>query len=149
MLVYAPLKGEIIPLTEAPDKVFASEALGKGIAINPTEGKVVAPFNGTVAMLYDTKHAIGLVSDDGIEILIHIGLDTVKLNGEHFTAHVAQGDAVTCGQTLVTFDMGAITKAGYPLVTPVIVSNTPKYSAVNNIKLGDTDFSEKILSVAK
>ena len=147
--VYSPLKGQIIPLTEAPDAVFASEALGKGIAINPSEGKVVAPFNGTVAMLYDTKHAIGLVSNDGVEILIHIGLDTVKLNGEHFTAHVAQGDAVTCGQTLVTFDMDAITKAGYPLVTPVIISNTPKYSEVSNIKMGDTDFSEKVLTVTK
>ncbi|WP_028236287.1 PTS beta-glucoside transporter subunit IIBCA [Pseudobutyrivibrio sp. MD2005] len=147
--VYAPLKGEIIPLTESTDPVFASEALGKGIAINPSEGKVVAPFNGTVAMLYDTKHAIGLVSDDGIEVLIHIGLDTVKLNGEHFTAHVAQGDKVSCGQTLVTFDMNAITKAGYPLVTPVIVSNTPNYSEVNSIKMGETDLSEKILAVAK
>ena len=147
--VYSPLKGQIIPLTEAPDAVFASEVLGKGIAINPSEGKVVAPFNGTVAMLYDTKHAIGLVSNDGVEILIHIGLDTVKLNGEHFTAHVAQGDAVTCGQTLVTFDMDAITKAGYPLVTPVIISNTPKYSEVSNIKMGDTDFSEKVLAVTK
>ena len=123
--------------------------IGKGIAINPSEGKVVAPFNGTVAMLYDTKHAIGLVSDDGVEILIHIGLDTVKLNGEHFTAHVAQGDAVTCGQTLVTFDMDAISKAGYPLVTPVIVSNTAKFAEVNSIKMGNTDFSEKVLAVAK
>ena len=147
--VYAPLKGQIIPLTEAPDKVFASEALGKGIAINPSEGKVVAPFNGTVAMLYDTKHAIGLVSDDGIEVLIHIGLDTVKLNGEHFTAHVAQGEKVTCGQTLVTFDMDAITKAGYPLVTPVIVSNTQKFSNVSSIKMGETELSEKVLAVAK
>ena len=147
--VYSPLKGEIIPLTEAPDKVFASEALGKGIAINPTEGKVVAPFNGTVAMLYDTKHAIGLVSEDGVEVLIHIGLDTVKLNGEHFTAHVAQGDKVSCGQTLVTFDMDAITKAGYPLVTPVIISNTPKFAEVSNVKMGNTDFSEKVLTVTK
>ena len=147
--VYSPLKGEIIPLTEAPDKVFASEALGKGVAINPAEGKVVAPFNGTVAMLYDTKHAIGLVSDDGVEVLIHIGLDTVKLNGEHFTAHVAQGDKVACGQTLVTFDMDAITKAGYPLVTPVIVSNTQKYTEVSTVKTGATDFSEKVLTVTK
>lgn len=147
--VYAPLKGQVMPLTEAPDPVFASEALGKGIAINPSEGKVVAPFNGTVAMLYDTKHAIGLVSDDGIEILIHIGLDTVKLNGEHFTTHVAQGDKVSCGQTLVTFDMDAITKAGYPLVTPVVISNTPKFSEVSIAKTGDTDFSEKVLAVVK
>ena len=100
-------------------------------------------------MLYDTKHAIGLVSEDGVEVLIHIGLDTVKLNGEHFTAHVAQGDKVSCGQTLVTFDMDAITKAGYPLVTPVIISNTPKFAEVSNVKMGNTDFSEKVLTVTK
>lgn len=126
-LLTAPIEGEIIPLSEIKDEAFAQGALGQGIAIEPTEGKVVAPFDGTVMTLFPTKHAIGLISDNGMEVLIHIGLDTVQLNGEHFEAHVKQGDRIKKGQTLVTFDLEAIRKAGYVTQTPIVITNSQDY----------------------
>ena len=119
--IASPLNGEIVPLTEVKDETFASEMMGKGVAINPTEGKVVSPINGTVQMIFKTKHAIGLKSEDGAEILIHIGMDTVQLDGKHFTAHVKDGDKVKIGDTLVEFDMDAIKKEGYELITPCLL----------------------------
>lgn len=109
------------------DDAFAQGALGKGIAIEPIEGKVVAPFDGTVITLFPTKHAIGLVSDDGMELLIHIGMDTVQLEGKHFEALVSQGDKVKQGQALVNFDIEAIQEAGFSTITPVVVVNTTDY----------------------
>lgn len=125
--VASPIKGTVMPLSSVNDDAFAQGALGKGIAIEPSEGKVVAPFDGTVTTLFPTKHAIGFVSDDGMELLIHIGMDTVQLEGKHFEAHVAQGDKVKQGQTIVTFDMDAIKEAGFSLITPVVVVNTKDY----------------------
>lgn len=100
-----PIKGQVVPLTKVPDQVFASGAMGRGVGIVPSEGRAVAPVSGTVTTLFQTKHAIGITSDDGIEILIHIGIDTVKLNGEHFKAHVSQGDQINKGDLLVEFDI--------------------------------------------
>ena len=125
--IKAPIAGNIKPLSEVKDDAFAKGTLGKGIAIDPKEGKVVAPFNGTVMTLFPTKHAIGLVSDKGMEILIHIGLDTVQLEGKYFEAHIKQGDKVKEGQTLITFDIEAIKKEGYSLETPIIVTNSSDY----------------------
>lgn len=126
-VVASPIKGSIVPLAKVKDDAFAQGALGKGVAVNPSEGKVTAPFDGTVMALFPTKHAIGMISDNGCEILIHIGLDTVGLEGKYFTAHVAQGDKVKKGQLLISFDIEAIKKEGYSLETPVIVSNTADY----------------------
>lgn len=126
-VVGSPVKGTIIPLSKVKDDAFAQGTLGKGIAIEPSEGKVVAPFDGTVMTLFPTKHAIGLISDNGMELLIHIGLDTVQLEGKYFDAFVKQGDKVKKGQTLVTFDIDAIKAAGYSLETPVVVTNTTDY----------------------
>ena len=126
-VIASPLTGKVLPLTEVKDEAFSGELLGKGVAVEPTEGTVVAPCDGTVTTLFPTKHAVGIVSENGAEILIHLGLDTVKLNGEHFTAHVAQGDKVKKGQLLVTVDLDAVAKAGYSMVTPIIVTNTPDY----------------------
>ncbi|KAF1302331.1 MULTISPECIES: beta-glucoside-specific PTS transporter subunit IIABC [Enterococcus] len=125
--ISAPLQGEIAPLSVAKDEAFAQGALGKGILIYPKTGEVVAPFDGTVMTLFPTKHAIGLVSDGGLELLIHIGLDTVQLNGKFFEAHVQQGDHVKKGQALITFDLEAIKQAGYSVETPVIVTNAEDY----------------------
>jgi PTS system beta-glucosides-specific IIC component len=125
--VVSPLTGTVVPLTEVKDAAFSSEVMGKGIAILPSQGKVVAPANGEVTTLFNTKHAIGITSEDGVEILIHVGMDTVQLDGKYFTAHVKQGDTVKAGDLLVEFDMAKIKEAGYELVTPVIITNTANY----------------------
>lgn len=110
-----------------PDDTFASGLLGKGIGIQPTVGRVLSPVNGTVASLFRTHHAIGLEADDGSEMLIHVGIDTVKLDGLHFSAHVSQGDTVRVGDLLLEFDIAAIRAAGYDLTTPVLISNSDDY----------------------
>lgn len=145
--IASPLNGEMVPLTEVKDETFASEMMGKGIAINPTEGKVVSPINGTVQMIFKTKHAIGLKSEDGAEILIHIGMDTVQLDGKHFTAHVKDGDKVKVGDTLVEFDMDAIKKEGYELVTPVIITNTMDYLEIVPKEIKSVNAGEDIITI--
>jgi PTS system sucrose-specific IIC component len=132
-IVFAPAKGKAIPLSEVHDPTFASETLGKGMAIIPTEGKIYAPFDGTLDMLYDTMHALGLTSDDGIEVLIHVGIDTVKLNGKHFKAHAKSGDEVKKGQLLLEFDIDGIRADGYYVDTPVIITNTDEYKDVKMV----------------
>ena len=129
-VIGAPLKGEAIESSAVNDPTFAEEMLGKGMAIKPSEGKVYAPFDGTVAMVFDTKHAVSLVSDKGTEVLIHVGLDTVMLKGEHYTAHVESGASVKKGDLLLEFDMEAIAAAGYDTVTPVVVCNADDYKDV-------------------
>ena len=129
-VIGAPLKGEAVPSSEVSDPTFAEEMLGKGMAIKPSEGKVYAPFDGTVAMVFDTKHAVSLVSDNGAEVLIHVGIDTVMLKGEHYTACVEAGAAVKKGDLLLEFDMEAIKAAGYQLITPVVICNADDYKDV-------------------
>lgn len=128
--IASPIEGEIIPLSQVKDDAFATGVLGKGVAVLPKVGKVVAPVDGVLTTLFPTKHAIGITSTDGVEILIHVGMDTVQLQGEYFLAKVAQGDTVEKGQLLVEFDIEAIEKAGYALETPVIITNTKDYTAV-------------------
>ncbi len=123
----APLSGKVMDITEVEDAAFSSGALGKGVAIQPTEGVVVSPVDGTVATLFKTNHAIGLITETGAEILIHIGMDTVQLDGKHFTAKIAQGDKVVAGQPLVEFDIAEIEKAGYSVVTPVVITNSDDF----------------------
>ena len=134
--ILAPLSGDIIALDAVPDATFASGLIGAGAAIVPSEGKVVAPFHGEVSSLFSTKHAIGLMSRSGIEVLIHIGIDTVKLNGEHFTTCVKEGDPVKPGDLLITFDTRAIADAGYDLTTPVLISNSDSYAGLENAYTG-------------
>lgn len=129
-VIGAPLKGEAVPSVAVNDPTFAEEMLGKGMAIKPSEGKVYAPFDGIVAMVFDTKHAVSLVSEKGAEVLIHVGLDTVMLKGEHYTAHVESGAAVKKGDLLLEFDMEAIKAAGYQVITPVVVCNADDYKDV-------------------
>lgn len=145
--VYAPINGEAIPSAQVDDPTFASEALGKGLAIIPSEGKVYAPFDGTVEMLFDTKHAVAVTSDDGVEVLIHVGVDTVNLKGEGYTAHTATGEKVKKGQLLLEFDMDRIKKAGYQTVTPVIVTNSDEYKNVQVVKTGSVRAGDEVLTV--
>ncbi len=126
----APLSGKVMDITEVEDAAFSSGALGKGVAIQPTEGVVVSPVDGTVATLFKTNHAIGLVTETGAEILIHVGMDTVQLDGKHFTAKIAQGDKVVAGQPLVEFDIAEIEKAGYSVLTPVVITNSENFADV-------------------
>lgn len=126
-IVTAPVTGTMMPLSTAKDQAFAQGVLGKGVVIHPTVGEVVAPFDGTVMTMFPTKHAIGLVSDNGLELLIHIGLDTVQLDGKYFESHVEQGAKVKRGDKLVTFDIQAIEAAGYSVETPVIITNSADY----------------------
>uniref|UniRef100_UPI001ED9F063 glucose PTS transporter subunit IIA n=1 Tax=Buttiauxella sp. S19-1 TaxID=941430 RepID=UPI001ED9F063 len=128
--ILAPMSGTVLAMDQVPDSTFASGLLGEGAAIIPLTGRVIAPFHGEVASLFQTRHAIGLLSDSGIEMLIHIGIDTVKLDGQYFTAHVKVGDKIKPGDLLIEFDRQAILDAGYDLSTPVIISNSDEYTAV-------------------
>lgn len=126
-----PIPGNIIPLSEVKDSVFSTGMLGEGYAIEPTEGKVCAPFEGSVIMLFETKHAIGLRNDDGVEVLIHIGLDTVELHGQGFETLVEEGDRIAAGDVLVRFDKDLIQSKGYDLTTPVIVTNATEFRTLD------------------
>ena len=132
--VESPLNGTVIPLSEVHDEVFSSGMMGKGCAILPQEGKVFAPFAGKIVALTDTHHAIGMESENGIEILIHVGMDTVKLNGQGFSLHVSEGENVKKGQLLLEFDMDAIKRAGYEVTTPVIITNTDEFQTIETVR---------------
>ena len=147
--ICSPLKGNTIPLTEVPDETFAGEILGKGIAIEPSEGTVYAPCDAEVSTLFPTNHAIGLTTNDGVEILIHVGIDTVQLDGKGYKAFVAEGDKVSKGQKLIEFDIAEITAAGYKTVTPVIITNSDDYKEVTGLKSGDTASQDEIIKVVK
>lgn len=129
-VINSPLSGHVLPLAEMEDKVFSSNAMGKGLAVDPSIGEIIAPADGEVKILFPTKHAVGFVTDEGTEILIHVGMDTVELDGKYFTAYVSQGDKVKAGQKILSFDIEAIKEAGYSLITPIVVSNTGDYQDV-------------------
>ena len=146
--VYSPLEGESVPLSSVNDQTFASGILGNGVAVKPNVGRVVAPFSGEVSTLFDTKHAIGLTGDDGVELLIHIGLNTVELGGQYYDAKVKMGDRVEKGQTLIEFDKDKIEKAGYETITPVIISNIDSYKGMNET-LGGVKFGDVLIKLTK
>lgn len=145
--VYSPMQGTAVPLTEVPDDTFAAEILGKGMAVVPEDKEVISPVNGTVSTVFDTKHAVGITADDGMEILIHVGINTVELNGQYFTAHVKEGDLVKAGQPLLTADLKNIADAGYNLTTPVIITNSDDYEEVLMTVSGKVNFLDQILEV--
>ena len=145
ILVPSPFKGRVVTLADTGDEMFASEALGQGIAIEPETGEVIAPFAGTVSAVMG--HAIGLECDNGLELLIHVGIDTVNLNGKGFDPKVAQGDHVEAGALLMKFDISLIREAGYPVVTPVIVTNSEEYAKVSGIAEGSVSQSDPVLKV--
>ncbi|TWT25424.1 beta-glucoside-specific PTS transporter subunit IIABC [Planomicrobium sp. CPCC 101110] len=147
--IATPLRGQIVPLSQVSDEVFSSGAMGQGVAIEPLDNKLYAPFDGTVVMIALTKHAIGLRSNAGVELLVHIGLDTVKLDGKPFTLHVEDGAKIKKGDLLITFDREAIQKEGIQITTPLIVTNTHSYKEIIVENILDGIVGEKLLTVVK
>ncbi|ALP37654.1 PTS beta-glucoside transporter subunit IIABC [Paenibacillus sp. IHB B 3084] len=145
--VFSPIEGTVVSLSEVPDPAFASEAMGKGVAIEPTSGRVVAPFDGTITVAFKKKHALAVVSPKGAEILIHVGVDTVKLDGKHFTSHIKEGDQVKAGDLLLEFDVEQIRAAGYPTITPIIVTNSSAYSEILPTTKGQVRVQEPLLKL--
>lgn len=147
--IVSPISGEAVALSDVPDPTFAQEMMGKGIAIQPSVGKVYAPLSGEIMILFPTKHAIGIKGDNGVEILIHVGLDTVQLNGQYFDTKIEQGQRVQQGDLLLEFDMEQIQKAGYPMITPVLVTNTSEYSEINPVQFGKVEAGNNILTIKR
>lgn len=145
--ILSPIQGKLYPLSDAKDEAFTSETLGKGALIQPSNGKVYAPFDGTIVTLFPTKHAIGIVSDDGIEMLIHFGIDTVNLNGQHFTAFIEQGMKVKQGDLLLEADIEKIKAAGYETQVPVIITNSFNYQNIELSSKEDVSYQDVILKV--
>ena len=148
-LLYSPLEGTAIPMDQVKDETFAAEVLGKGVAVIPEKGQVKAPCNAVVETVFDTKHAIGLKADNGAELLIHIGVNTVELGGKYYETHVSEGDHVKAGQLLITFDMDRIKAEGYDVTTPLIVTNTDEYQDIKVLKTGKTDYRDHVLELIK
>ena len=147
IIIHSPLKGKTVKLENVEDASFSKGVLGKGIAILPSEGKLVAPCDGIISNLFATGHAIGITSDDGCEILIHVGIDTVRLNGRHFTVRTKQGNRVKKGDIMVEFDIDAITKEGYSLITPVLVTNSDEYFDIVETTNEKVDYSDQLIRV--
>ncbi len=145
-IIAMPLHGEILPLSNVKDAAFSQGILGKGLAIEPDQGEVVSPVNGVITTLFPTYHAIGITADSGVEILIHVGMDTVQLEGTHFHPLIQQGERVTVGQRLLEFDMEEIRKAGYSLITPVVITNSSQYLDILETGLKS---SEELLTVIR
>jgi PTS system beta-glucosides-specific IIC component len=146
-IIKAPLKGEVVELSSIKDETFASGIMGKGVAINPTKGKLVSPVNGVVTSIFPTLHAVGITSEDGVEILIHIGMDTVKLEGKHFKSYRKDGDTVSVGDVLIEFDMDAIKEAGYDLLTPIVITNSSQYTDVIATDKHSINIGENLMTV--
>lgn len=145
--ISSPVAGEVVPLAKVNDETFAQEIMGKGIAVMPKDGRVVSPVDGAVQMVFKTKHAIGILSDEGAEILIHIGIDTVKLDGKYFKAHVKAGDIVKKGDLLVEFDKEAIKSEGYDVITPVIITNSAMYLDVLGKDIKEVNAGDSLLTI--
>lgn len=145
----APCKGLAIPLSEVNDPTFSEEMIGPGAAVIPQEGKIVSPVDGEIGLVFETLHAISITADNGAEILIHVGLDTVKRNGEGFISHVAVGQKVKKGDLLLTVDLEALKADGYDVVTPVIVCNSDEFSKIEFVEKKDVEISEDIIAIKK
>jgi len=147
VVVGAHMNGIAMKMSAVADEAFASGALGEGVAIEPSEGKLYAPVDATIEAVFDSKHAISLTTEKGAEILLHIGIDTIKLGGKHFTPHVEEGQKVRKGDLLISFDMEAIKAAGYPLTTPMAVCNSEDYASVKALVTGPVKVGEDILKI--
>lgn len=149
IFIGSPIEGEAVSLKEVNDPTFAQEMLGKGIAIKPSNGRVVAPIDGEITILFETKHAISIVSEQGIELLIHIGLDTVNLKGENFKTYVKAGDKVKSGDLLIEFDIEKIKEAGYDTITPIVICNTFDFTDVKENIIGQVKELDKVIEIIK
>lgn len=146
-IVVSPIKGKVLNLSDIEDAAFSSGVLGQGVAIIPSDGKVVAPVNGVVTTLFPSLHAIGILSDEGVEVLIHIGLNTVQLEGRGFEACIKQGDRITKGQTILKFDIDVIKEAGYSVVTPIVVTNSSQFLDVVQTESKNIELEDNLITV--
>ena len=149
IVLAAPVKGECIPISEVADPTFAEEILGKGMAIKPADGRITAPVDGIVSTLFPTGHALGMTTEDGIEILIHVGLDTVQLEGQYFRPAVKAQQKVKKGELLLEADLDEIRKAGYDTVIPVIICNSEELSSLHCNTQGEVNAGEEIIAYSK
>lgn len=147
-VIGSPAKGKAVSLKEVNDPTFAEEMLGKGAAVIPEEGKIYAPADGEIGMVFDTLHAVSMTTDFGAEILIHIGLDTVKMKGDGFTGHVKAGDHVKKGDLLLEVDLEKVKTAGYDTITPVLVCNTPDYASVEGIRADAVNAGDDLIIIS-
>lgn len=147
-IIYSPCNGKVVPLSEVSDPTFAEKILGDGFAVIPSEGKIYAPADGEVTMVFDTLHAITITSTQGTELLIHIGLDTVTLKGEPFTVHVVAGDKVKKGDLLMDVDLDKIKAAGLEIITPVLICNTDEYAKIDLQKEGNVSLDDAVLKIS-
>jgi glucose-specific phosphotransferase system IIA component len=145
--IVAPVKGRVLPITQSADPAHQEEGLGKGVCFMPLGGKIYAPFDGTIEMVFDTKHAVNIKSEDGVEVLIHCGIDTVKLGGKGFKTHAAEGARVKAGDLLFEYDKDIIARAGFNLETQLVVTNTGDYKAITQAKSGDCLVGDVVLYV--
>ena len=147
--IYSPLAGMIVPLSQVNDPVFAEEMMGKGAAIIPSDGRVFAPCDGEVVTIFKTLHAVLMKTDSGAELIIHVGLDTVSLDGKYYVGYVKDGDRVSKGDLLIEFDIEAIRGAGFDVVTPVIVTNSTDYRDVKMVDSGTVAVGDQLLELVK
>lgn len=147
MMLAADAKGTVVPMEQIPDEVFAQGILGKCCGIDPAEGKVYAPVDGTITQAPDSGHALGIQGAGGVEVLIHVGVDTVEMKGDGFSPKVKEGDKVKKGQLLLKFDMAAISAAGYKLTTPVIITNTDDFTSVEPVATGKVTQGQDVVLV--
>lgn len=147
IIICSPVNGKIIPISDVSDPTFADEILGKTIAIIPESNRIVAPVNGSVEVMIETGHAVSIVSDQGIELLIHIGIDTVKLNGQFFKTYVSSGDKVKEGDTIIEFDEAQIKAAGYDTVIPIVICNSANYTKIECAQTGPIKELEQLMEL--
>lgn len=147
--IFAPAAGKLVPLSEVSDPTFSEGILGQGAAVIPTGNQFFSPVDGTVNTVFPTGHAAALTSSDGVEVLLHIGLDTVKLNGKHFTIHVEEGQQVKKGDLLLEADLEQIKAAGYDTITPVIVCNTEEFAEIAMAEAQDVEAGDVVLNLKK
>lgn len=143
----SPLAGQVIPLSEVSDQIFAKGLLGRGVAIKPTGNRVVAPSDGKIEAIFPTGHAVAIHTAEGLDVLIHVGLETVKLDGRHFKVNVSVGDIVTQGDVLIEFDADAIVSEGYDLTVPILICNSAEYASVKGREGEQVDELERLITV--
>lgn len=149
IVIGGPVEGELVSIKEVNDPTFSEEILGKGVAIKPSRGRVVAPADAVIDVIFDTNHALSLVTDNGVELLIHIGIDTVKLKGQHFKGFVKAGDKVKAGDVLIEFDLKGISDEGYDTICPIVVCNTGDYGKVEVLSSGNIKELETVIRIQK
>jgi glucose-specific phosphotransferase system IIA component len=146
-VIYSPMKGRILPLSEVPDAIFAEKMIGDGVAIEPEDNLIVSPVDGEIVTIFDTKHALALRTKSGVELLLHIGIDTVELGGEGFTAFVKEGQRVKTGDKLMEVDFKFIKSKGKSVITPLVVANISEFAGIDEITEGRTEHNSALFRI--